>query len=328
MMHAPSFWHKPHPLAYFLFPVSCLYTFAGKLRTALTTAQVFPMPVICVGNAVSGGAGKTPTVIAVAGLLHEQGKNVHVVSRGYGGSAEGPLRVDVSRHRAEDVGDEPLLIAATVPCWVAKRRKEGVQAAIEAGANVVVLDDGLQNPSIQKTFSLLVVDGGYGAGNGMVMPAGPLRESLSSALRKANAVVMIGQDQTHLEQSFGKMPLLRASIVPANPKTLYDKRFIAFAGIGRPEKFFATIREYGGIVEEGISFPDHHTYTETDLEMLAAKAKKYQIELITTEKDHVRLPAFWRERITSLPVSLQFRQPDVLGKMIASVFSGDAVRAG
>lgn len=328
MMHAPSFWHRPHPLAYAFLPLSCLYALAGKIRAALTTAHAYPVPIICVGNVVAGGAGKTPLVMLLADTLQKQGKKVHVVSRGYGGSMEGPLLVDPAKHGAEEVGDEPLLIAANVPCWVSKRRRAGIQAAIDHGANMILLDDGLQNPSIKKTFSFLVIDGGYGIGNGMVMPSGPLRESLSSALKKTDAVMMVGNDHHHVTKKIGAAPLLHASTVPTNPKSLYDKSFIAFAGIGRPEKFFATIREYGGIVEEGISFPDHHAYSEADLAMLAAKAEKYHVELITTEKDHVRLPPAWREKISTLPVSLKIREEEQLSKLLAESIATDKVKAG
>lgn len=328
MKDAPSFWHKSHPAAYLFLPLSCVYVLAGKARKLLTNTYVAPVPVICVGNVVAGGAGKTPLVITLANQFQERGINAHVVSRGYGGSEYGPLRVDATLHTASQVGDEPLLIANHAPCWVAKRRTEGVKAAIAAGAELILLDDGMQNPSIQKDFSFLVVDGGYGMGNGFVMPAGPLRETLASALKKTDAVVMVGEDRKDIAKRFKNNPLIHAVTVPAKPKSLYDKRFIAFAGIARPEKFFSTLREYGAIVEQGIGFPDHHPYSREDLEGLELEAKKHQIQLITTEKDYVRLSSAWREKISVLPVTLNIIEGDVLDKLLAPIISGGKLKAG
>lgn len=328
MKDAPSFWHRPNATAYLFFPLSCLYLLAGKIRGAITKSYVAPVPVICVGNVVAGGAGKTPFVIALAVLLREKGIGVHVVTRGYGGEEYGPLRVDLTLHNAPRVGDEPLLIANHAPCWVAKRRTEGVKAAMDAGAELILLDDGLQNPSIHKSLSFMVVDGGYGVGNGLVMPAGPLRETVASALRKTDAVILVGEDRKNVSKRFSGTPLFHAAVQPVNPKSLYDRRFIAFAGIGRPEKFFETLREQGAIVEQGISFPDHHTYSEDDLLQLEREAKKYQIELITTEKDYVRLSNAWREKISVLPITLKIFEQAALENLLAPFIAGGTLKTG
>src|SRR5689334_14659171 len=212
-------------------------------------------------------------------LLAARGKAVHVVTRGYGGQLAGPLAVDPARHGAEEVGDEPLLLAAAVPTWVARDRAAGARAAVAAGAEILLLDDGFQNPALAKDLSLLAVDGGYGFGNGLVMPAGPLREPFGAGLARAQAVVLIGEDEAGvvrtIEAGLGRLKLLRADLVPAADAAaeLAGRRVLAFAGIGRPAKFFVTLERLGAEIAETRAFPDHHPYAASEIETLLAAAR-------------------------------------------------------
>jgi len=222
-----------------------------------------PVPVVCVGNLVAGGAGKTPVALALADWLVERGVPAHFVTRGYGGRLRGPMRVDPIRHDALAVGDEALLLALRAPCWVARARSAGVRAAVAAGAGAILFDDGFQNPTVDKTLALVVVDAAYGFGNGRVIPAGPLRENLRGGLARADAVVLVAgegdaSDTERLLTARG-MLTLRAVLAPVGAERLIGSCVLAFAGIGRPEKFFATLRALGAVVVGARAFPDHHS---------------------------------------------------------------------
>jgi tetraacyldisaccharide 4'-kinase len=312
MMHPPAFWDRGGWAPAALAPAAWLWAVAGWLRARTTTPERAPLPVICVGNVTAGGAGKTPTALACLALLAERhGPDaVHAVTRGYGGGLPGPVRVDPERHTAAEVGDEALLLARVAPTWVARNRVAGAKAAAVAGARVVVLDDGFQNPTIAKDVSLLVVDGTAGFGNGRVMPAGPLREPVAAALDRADAVIVVGDDTYGVAARVAALdpalPVLTARIEPdaAVASSLRGARVIAFAGIGRPEKFFATLAECAADVVARRSFPDHHRFTGADLAWLAAEAEREGARLVTTEKDWVRLDAESRAGITAVPVTL------------------------
>jgi tetraacyldisaccharide 4'-kinase len=277
-----------------------------------------PVPVICVGNLSAGGTGKTPVALALLKLLAAQGMNPHALSRGYGGSAVGPLRVDPARHGADVVGDEPLLLAGAAPAWVARDRATGGQAAVAAGAGCVVMDDGHQNPALHKDLSLIVVDGAAGFGNRRVIPAGPLRESVAAGLARADAVIVIGEDFTGegghdvaRDVAAAGLPLLRARLAPdpAAATALKGRKVLAFAGIGRPEKFFATLREIGADVVECVGFPDHHPFTHGEIVALTARAAALNAQLVATAKDVIRLPGDLRAGVAVLPVDLLWSDP-------------------
>lgn len=315
MPRAPEFWAKPGLVSDLLVPLGWAYGAASAARRALTQPMRVGVPTICVGNLTAGGAGKTPVVLSLAQLLRARGRQPHILSRGYGGNLKGPLPVDPARHSASDVGDEPLLLAAAAPCWIGADRVASARAAIAAGADLLLLDDGFQNPALHYDVALVVIDGGYGLGNGRIMPAGPLREPAAPALRRASAVVMIGACEKRIE--LGHLPILTAQLAPLEADALRGQRVVAFAGIGRPAKFFATLTALGAVLAATHDFPDHHPYSESDFVALAAAAEADDAILVTTEKDWMRLSPRWCEKIRALKVALRWDDPDALERALA-----------
>ncbi|MBM3584031.1 MAG: tetraacyldisaccharide 4'-kinase [Alphaproteobacteria bacterium] len=314
-MRAPDFWRHDGAAVRLLAPAAALYAGAGRLRWALTRPWRAPVPVVCVGNVVAGGAGKTPVALALARRLAARGRAVHVLGRGYGGCQRGPLRVDPGRHDARAVGDEALLLARAAPAWIARDRRAGVAAAAAAGAALVILDDGFQDPAVVKDLSLLVIDGGYRFGNGRVIPAGPLREPVARALARADALVVIDGDGT--PAGFAGA-VLRASIEPAaDLDDLAGAPVFAFAGIGRPEKFFAMLRRLGVTLDATRAFPDHHVYTVDQIMTLVEDAARLGARPVTTEKDWVRLPEDARVMVTPVPVTLRWHDEAALDHLLA-----------
>ena len=321
-MREPGFWHGPASLnAHLLKPLAALYgaVAAQRLRRKGLHAGI---PVLCVGNYHVGGAGKTPTVLALAKLLRDLGETPVVLSRGYGGQLRGPVQVDPERHAASDVGDEPLMMANVLPVVVSRRRADGVPLARARGATVILMDDGFQNPSIVKDVSLIVIDSERGIGNGKVFPAGPLRAPLRPQLARTDALIVVGNgnaaNTTAAEIAGQGKPVLSAHLRPdeAQVAELRGKRVLAFAGIGDPARFFNTLRASGIDVAAERAFADHHPYSEADIESLLAEAKRDGLTLVTTEKDLVRL------RETSPPivpfkVTLEFNDPARLRKFVA-----------
>jgi tetraacyldisaccharide 4'-kinase len=287
-----------------LLPLAWVYAAGAAARQAWTQPFRAAVPVICVGNLVAGGAGKTPVVLSLAARLAARGHAPHILSRGYGGRLAGPVRVEGARHGAADVGDEPLLLAAAAPTWVARDRVAGATAAIAAGATLLLLDDGLQNPRLAKTLSLAVVDGDAGFGNGRVLPAGPLREPLAHGLARADCVVLMGDDATGLTPMLAGKTVLRARLVAENAADFAGKTVIAFAGIGRPAKFFASLAAADARPIRRRSFADHHRYREGELIRLLAEAEAKGAQLVTTAKDWVRLPPEWQTRTAVLRVTV------------------------
>ncbi len=325
-MRPPRFWNKPRPTptARALIPVSALYASATARRVARPPDYVPAASVICVGNINAGGTGKTPTVLALAAFLLGHGMRPVIVSRGHGGTLTGPAQVDPARHTAEDVGDEPLLMAAFAPVIVARDRAEGARMADGQG-DVILMDDGHQNPSVAKTLSLVVVDAAVGFGNGLVIPAGPLRERVSAGLARADAVISIGEmpDQDRFQAAWGAAidaPLLtaRMEVLPTG-MPLQNLRALAFAGIGRPEKFFDALNREGVTLLRTVPLGDHQPLTPALMRRLVSEADGLGAQLITTEKDAVRLPKAMRQKVMTLPVRLAFQDPDALTRLLGPV---------
>ncbi len=312
-MRPPAFWNDEDALAgRLLAPAGWLY--ARLSRPGRGGARRVPAPVVCIGNAVLGGAGKTPVALAVAARLAAAGHSPHFLSRGYGGRLRGPVRVDPAVHGADDVGDEPLLLARAAPAWVARNRVAGALAAAEAGASVIVMDDGFQNGSLSKDAAILVADGAVGYGNGRVFPAGPLREPAAAAHARADALVVIGSPSCVLPNG---LPRLEARLVPApGSERLAGRAVFGFAGIGRPTKFAETLAELGARPAGFRAFPDHHAYRPEEAMALLEAAAACGAVCVTTEKDAVRLPAEIRAAVETVAVALEWRDPGGLDRLL------------
>lgn len=322
-LKTPDAWEQVGPLNWLLLPLAWLYRRVSLLRGYFSRPVEASVPLICVGNVTAGGAGKTPVALALGELIKERGFKLHFLSKGYGGSLPGPVRVNPSLQGSELVGDEPLLLSRVATTWVAEDRAVGADVAVSSGAEILVMDDGLQNPTIRRDFSLLVVDGGYGFGNGMLIPAGPLREPVEESFAKADAIVLVGQDEKHVEGFFPKdKPVIHATLEPNSVRAdaLEGKRVVAFAGIARPEKFFDTLKEIGCDVVETVSFPDHYPFRATDMEMLNTRAQQQSAILVTTEKDAVRIPEFYRKRVEVLPIQIKWVEKEQLLNLLKPVF--------
>lgn len=314
-MRAPSFWWRDGAAAAkLLAPFAALYG-AVAARRLTRRGRAAGVPVLCVGNLTLGGAGKTPTVMAIARMLIAAGAKPFVLTRGYGGRLAGPVQVDPSRHTARDVGDEPLLLARLAPTIVARDRVAGAEAARASGASVVVMDDGFQNPSLAKDLSILVVDARRGIGNGAVFPAGPLRAPLDAQIARAQVLLMIGDDSgadaLAADARAQGLAVFHARLEPdlAVIAGIADGKVLAFAGIGDPDKFFATLTASGIEASIKLRFPDHHHYSAAEAEALIKEAERQGLALVTTEKDLVRLAgdaalAALAERAQALPVAL------------------------
>ncbi|MAK60409.1 MAG: tetraacyldisaccharide 4'-kinase [Ponticaulis sp.] len=319
-MKEPSFWHETDRYSRrsapvtraLLTPLSMLYRWAGQHRIDSTTPFHAGAPVICVGNLTVGGSGKTPIVAAIRDFFVQRGVRAVSLSRGYKGSHKGPLKVDMTAHTAADVGDEPLMLACSGEAWIGADREEAARAMVYEKVELIIMDDGHQNPTLHKDLSIVVVDGGNPVGNGFVFPKGPLREPISTGLSRADAVIIMGELKEDLpELDAFKGPVLRARLSPRGPAP--DGKLVAFAGIGRPDKFFDSLAQAGADLEETMPFPDHHTYRKSDLSFLRKLAAERNARLITTEKDFVRLPEAERDGILAFPVE--------------TVFDGDALSA-
>jgi len=328
-MREPAYWwRRPGIIAGLLFPFGLIY---GAIAARRLTMKGTParMAVLCVGNFTLGGAGKTPTVMMLAQMLADAGQRPFCLTRGYGGTVAGPRLVDVHKDAAAQVGDEALLLARIAPTVVARDRVAGAAFAAAQGASVIVMDDGLQNPSLMKDLTLAVVDARRGVGNGYVFPAGPLRAPLAAQLVKTDALLVVGNgsgaDHVIAEVRARGLPIFRGLLRPdsAGLSALKGRAVLAFAGIGDPEKFFASAVEAGIAVAERRSFDDHHCYTAEEAAELIMQAEHSGLALLTTEKDRARMTGepllgALATRAHPLRVSMTVEDTDELRKLVLS----------
>ena len=313
-MKAPKFWYETISWkATFLLPLAYLYNMLNYLREKFGSYQKYDCLTICVGNLNVGGTGKTPTTIALADHFLKKGLQVHIVSRGYKGKFQGTFLVNPRKHKSDEVGDEPLLMSEFTSVWVSKNRKNGIAAAEKAGAQVVILDDGFQDSSFHKDFSIVVVDGKRGFGNKKCMPAGPLRENISQGFKRADALIIVGHRLYKFDAFPEHLKIICSKLKPIETGMNWKEgKYLAFAGIADPEKFFATLRSVGANLIDCVALSDHQRLNEQILNRLERKAKTAHAQLVTTEKDAVRLPNAFRKKVLSLPVRVEFDNKDEL----------------
>ena len=329
MIRTPDHWNHRGPLAISLLPLTLIWRVGGLLRSLSARPYRPPLPVICVGNLTAGGTGKTPLVGWLADRLAEKGKTPAILTMGYGGNEPGPLWVDPENHDAAACGDEPLMLADGRDVMVARDRAAGARAIVAGGRHdIIIMDDGMQNPGLARDVTIGVFDGATGIGNGWVIPAGPLRLPFESGLAELDLAVINGEDETGLaaEIAGGKVVFAatlrpQASII----ESLGDAPLLAFAGIGRPARFFRTLETLGGNLAKTLSFADHHPYSQQDLTQLQEDAQRYGAEMITTQKDWMRLPPDWRPRVAMLPVTMEIEhEADFLARVSRQTDSGAA----
>jgi len=299
-MKTPHFWQHKGIVPCLLKPFGFIYGAATALRLKIKQPYKCGAKVICIGNITAGGVGKTPVAIAFAEAYIAAGKKVFFLTRGYKSELKNIL-VDLNQHTPKETGDEARLLATYAPTIISPKREDGAKLAVKLGAEVIIMDDGFQNPGLYKDESYLVFDGAFGLGNGMLIPAGPLRETLAAGKKRATAAIIMGKDQTGLSSRLN-MPVFYGKLQPKEVSNLKGKRVFAFAGIGRPEKFYQTLHELGLEIAGTADFADHYAYTKADIAALKKQASDTFATLITTEKDYVKLLPQWREDITVLKV--------------------------
>ena len=313
----PKHWESEGFVNKLLSPAS--YFYARATAKKLTAKAYRPKAkVVCIGNITAGGAGKTPVAIAVAQILQAEMKNVHFITTGFGRQkTENMGAVKVKAQNATEVGDEPLLLAAVAPTWVGDDRAELAKAAENAGADVIIMDDGFQNGEVEKDFSIIVIDGGYGFGNRRVIPAGPLREPFEVAIKRADAVVIIGEVTKPLPDLTGyDLKIFNANIIQDIPENVKDEDVVAFCGIGRPEKFFQALKKNKIKLVEELAFPDHHYYNEADFKAIFGIANSHKAVIVTTSKDMVKVPERFRKIIYPIKAELEFAKTDKVKKFL------------
>jgi len=312
-MKTPGFWFRPPSLAARLLkPLGSAYYILGRLRTGKPARAAAPL--IVVGNVVAGGAGKTPVVLALTSLLQQRGLKVHLIAKGYGGRLKGPQQV-MPDHTALDVGDEPMLLAMAAPTFIGQDRGAAYELAAQ-GADVVISDDGMQSPRLKGALTLMVLDGVLGFGNGLLIPAGPLREPVNEALKRVDAIVQIGG----AERPIGNKPLLLADFMTQDTDWLRGTRIIAFAGIGQPEKFFSSLTTSGAKLVAAYPYGDHQPYSAAEISRLLEQAKAQNAVLVTTTKDHVRIPKGLREQVRVVEGALVWRNLQQITGLLETLF--------
>lgn len=315
-MKTPKFWNNKNLISALLWPLGKIYAGVSAWKIKHTTPIAVNKPVICIGNLTAGGTGKTPVAISMARMLQDSGYNPFFVSRGYGGKLSNVI-VDIKNHSAKDVGDEPLLLSMQAPVSINSDRPSAAQKAIDNGADVIIMDDGFQNPGLQKDISFLVFDGGFGVGNSYPIPAGPLREDIHKGLMRADAIIIIGKDQTGLAQRLKSLTIFQGYIEVVNPDPK-NKKIIAFAGIGRPQKFYNSLKEIGYEVLETKDFADHHFYTAAELSLLINRAKELGADIYTTSKDMTKIPFEMQKYFHVLEIKIKWEDEKSLKNFITT----------
>ena len=322
MLKAPKFWYykKDSFLSNSLYPLSLVFRLGTKIRNLVSKERAAKLPIICVGNIVVGGAGKTPVALKIGNMLKKAGYSPHFVSKGYGGLEKNNTLVK-DWHSPKSVGDEPLLLSEIAPTWIGFDRNRSFELAKEKGADCIVMDDGFQNPTLQKDFSIVVINGEQGFGNKRVIPAGPLRESINRGLSRTNLVIAIGEIDESVKNKIHKhIPMIRAKFkIKEDELMVRGQRVTAFAGIAYPEKFFNSLKLVKANIVDRISYSDHHIYTENDLLNLAEIANKHQSILVTTKKDIVRIPKSFRSLVKTIDGFIQFDDEKLLLEILTNL---------
>ena len=322
MLKAPKFWYikKDTFFSRLLYPFSLLFRLGTKIRKIINQPKKIYLPVICVGNIVVGGAGKTPVALKIGKLLIQSGYNPHFISKGYAGLLKTSTLVE-SWHSPKLVGDESLLLSQIAPTWIGINRNESIKLAKNKGGNCILMDDGFQNPSIKKDFSIVVINASQEFGNKRVIPAGPLRESIKRGLSRTNLIIIIGEVTEYLKNTIPThIPTISAKFNIINKSKIFKgQKITAFAGIAYPEKFFNSLREQGAKIVKEITYPDHHIYDEKDLLSLAEIANKTQSILVSTEKDFVRIPKSYRALVNTLKGEIVFENEDLIKEILTNV---------
>ena len=322
MLKAPKFWYNKHDTLFsiLLYPISLIFRLITKINTLAYKDMSQGIPVICIGNLVVGGAGKTPVALKVGKILKLSGYNPHFLTRGYAGKIKNNIKVD-NNHTAEEVGDESLILSTVAPTWIGPNRIKSSALAKKNNADCVIMDDGFQNPTIKKDFSIIVIDGKQGFGNRRVLPSGPLRESIQRGLKRADAIVVVGNDKFSIKKLLPiSIPIFNAEFnVSKNNEIFKGKDITAFAGIAYPLKFFETLEQQGAKIKKTITFPDHYIYNENDLLKLVETANNNKSILVTTSKDFVRIPKNYQTIINKLEGEIMIEKEDEFNKVLSKV---------
>jgi tetraacyldisaccharide 4'-kinase len=326
-LKTPKFWQKKTTISYLLLPLSMIYLCGHIINCFIKTTKRFFAkksddiynPIICIGNLVAGGAGKTPVAIAIGKILQELKIDFVYLSSGYGRRITGCKLVNPEKHDAKDVGDEPLLLAEIASTFVSSDKQVGANVIRCQGPEkkLIIMDDGLQNPSIAKDFVILIIDGNYGFGNGFLIPAGPLREPIDTGIKKADLVIIIGEDRWQIAKKFcSNKKIIMAEIRPSNPSKFTKQSVVAFCGIGRPEKFFDSLERNNINIVARFFYSDHHQYHQKELEKMINLAKQKNVILITTKKDWVRLDKSYQDKIEFFDIEIEFESDQYLRKKL------------
>ena len=322
MLRAPNFWYEKNDTLFsrMLYPASLFYRLLTKFYVLINKTKYSKIPVICIGNLVVGGAGKTPVALKICKILNLAGYNPHFITRGYSGNIKNNIKVE-NYHNSADVGDESIILSEIATTWIGSNRIKSSILALKDNADCIIMDDGFQNPSIHKNFSIIVIDGKQGFGNRRVLPSGPLRESIKRGLNRANAVIIVGEDKFNIRKFIpSTLPIFLSKFdVSKNKEIFRGKNITVFAGIAYPIKFFDTLKNQGAKILKKITFPDHYTYNENDLLNLVEIANNNKSILVTTKKDFIRIPEGYKSIIHKLEGEINLEDEDLLKEILTNV---------